>query len=254
MLPGYGVPTSSPTWSSSGMEEIGVKIVAGLLQHRRDPLQPGTGIDRGLGQRRERPVGGPVELHEDEVPDLEELARPRRSSSNSAWDMSVRRSVGPSVRLEVDVDLRARAARPGVAHLPEIVLVAEAVDPAVGQARDGSARASRASSSVWWTVTRSRSGCEAEILLAGDELPGERDRVLLEVLAEGEVAQHLEEGVVPPGEAHLLEIVVLAAGPDALLGGDGAAVVALLLAQEGALELHHPGVGEQEGGVVRGDQ
>ena len=35
----------------------------------------------------------------------------------------------------------------------------------------------------------------------GDELPGEGDRVFLEVVAEGEVAEHLEEGVVARGDA-----------------------------------------------------
>ena len=48
-----------------------------------------------------------------------------------------------------------------------------------------------------------------------------RDRVLLEVVAEGEVAQHLEERVVPRGAADVLEVVVLAAGAHALLGGGG---------------------------------
>jgi len=91
---------------------------------------------------------------------------------------------------------------------------------------------------------------EPEVLLARHELPGERNRVLLEILAEGEVAQHLEKRVVPTGEAHLFEVIVLAAGPHAFLGGDGPVVVALLLAQEGALELHHAGVGEQERGIV----
>ena len=37
---------------------------------------------------------------------------------------------------EVDVDLGARSARAGVGHLPEVVLVAEAVDARVGQSRD----------------------------------------------------------------------------------------------------------------------
>ena len=39
------------------------------------------------------------------------------------------------------------------------------------------------------------------------ELPGELDRLGLEVVAEAEVAQHLEEGVVARGEPHLFEIV-----------------------------------------------
>jgi hypothetical protein len=55
--------------------------------------------------------------------------------------------------------------------------------------------------------------------VAGDELPGEADRVTLEIVAEREVAEHLEEGVVPGGVPHLLEVVVLAAGAHALLCG-----------------------------------
>ncbi len=53
----------------------------------------------------------------------------------------------------------------------------------------------------------------------GDELPREANRVALEVVAEREVAEHLEEGVVPRRVAHLLEIVVLAARAHALLRG-----------------------------------
>jgi hypothetical protein len=53
--------------------------------------------------------------------------------------------------------------------------------------------------------------------LAGDELPREANGVALEVVAEGEVAEHLEEGVMPGGVPHLLEVVVLAAGAHALL-------------------------------------
>ena len=57
----------------------------------------------------------------------------------------------------------------------------------------------------------------------GDQLPGELDRALLEVIAEGEVAEHLEEGVMARGVADIVEIVVLAAGAHAFLRGDGAA-------------------------------
>jgi hypothetical protein len=40
---------------------------------------------------------------------------------------------------------------------------------------------------------------------------------LLEIIAEAEVAEHLEEGVMARGVAHVLQIVVLAAGAHALL-------------------------------------
>ena len=55
---------------------------------------------------------------------------------------------------------------------------------------------------------------------------------------------------MPRGVAHLLEIVVLAAGADALLAGHRAPVVALLQPLEHPLELHHAGVGEQQRGIV----
>ena len=72
------------------------------------------------------------------------------------------------------------------------------------------------------TVTHRRSRSRPQ--LAGEQLPGEADRLLLEVVAEGEVAEHLEEGVVARGAAHLLEVVVLAAGAHALLRRGGASV------------------------------
>ena len=71
------------------------------------------------------------------------------------------------------------------------------------------------------TVTTSRSVGMLETLR--EELPGERDRVLLEVVAEGEVAEHLEERVVARGDADVLEVVVLAADADALLARGRAA-------------------------------
>ena len=56
----------------------------------------------------------------------------------------------------------------------------------------------------------------------GDQLPRIGDGVLLEVVAKAEIAQHLEEGVVAIGEAHVLQVVVLAAGAHALLRRGGA--------------------------------
>ena len=49
------------------------------------------------------------------------------------------------------------------------------------------------------------------------QLPRPRDGVGLEVVAEAEVAEHLEEDEVARGAADVVEVVVLAAGPGALL-------------------------------------
>ena len=56
------------------------------------------------------------------------------------------------------------------------------------------------------------------------------------------------------GEADIFEVVVLAAGADAFLAGGGAVVVALLEAEEDVLELVHAGVGEEQRGIVGGDE
>ena len=58
---------------------------------------------------------------------------------------------------------------------------------------------------------------QAEFL--GDEVPGELDGAVLEIVAEREVAEHLEEGVVARGVADIVEVVVLAAGAHAFLRG-----------------------------------
>ena len=56
------------------------------------------------------------------------------------------------------------------------------------------------------------------------------------------------------GVAHVLEIVVFAAGAHAALAGGGAHVVALVATQEAVLELHHAGIGEEQRRVVARDE
>ena len=92
-------------------------------------------------------------------------------------------------------------------------------------------------------------GIDAQQL--GVELPRERDRVVLEVVAEAEVAEHLEEHEVARRAADVVEVVVLAARPCALLGGDGPLVGRRLVTREVRLEGHHAGHREEHGRVVR---
>ncbi|MNS83761.1 hypothetical protein D3C72_1175630 [compost metagenome] len=91
-------------------------------------------------------------------------------------------------------------------------------------------------------------GIKAELL--GQQAPGALDGVVLEVVAEREVAQHLKEGVVTRGIADVVQVVVLAAGADALLRRGGALVGRGRRAGEIVLERHHARVDEQQGRVV----
>ena len=71
------------------------------------------------------------------------------------------------------------------------------------------------------------------------------DRLALEVVAEAEIAQHLEKRVVVGGAADVLDV----AGAQALLAGRGPGEIELALAQEVVLELVHAGRREQHRGV-----
>ena len=62
------------------------------------------------------------------------------------------------------------------------------------------------------------------------------DRLLLEVIAKAEVAEHLKEGVMPGRAAHVVDV----AGPQAFLAGRGPGEFQLALAEEVILELVHP--------------
>ena len=121
----------------------------------------------------------------------------------------------------VVVNLAAWAAGAGVAHLPEIVLGAELVDAilrhtlrypqvigfgiplhAVFALEDGGVE----------LIFRN-----PEPFRRSDQFPRVGNGVFLEVVAEGEVPQHLEKRVMTVGETHVFEIIVLAAGAHALL-------------------------------------
>jgi len=113
----------------------------------------------------------------------------------------------------VEEELRARAARAGVAHLPEVV-VAEALDPLGGDAHDV---APDLLGLVIGLEHRDPYPVAVDAQDLGDQLPGERDCVGLEVVAEAEVAQHLEERAVALGRAHHVDVH----GPEALLDRRG---------------------------------
>ena len=157
----------------------------------------------------------------------------------------------PALRSHVEVDLGARATRAGVAHRPEVVGLVEPHDP-IG--RHAHFLGPDPRGLVVLAEHRDAELLGGQPVDVGDELPRPRDRVLLEVVAEREVAEHLEEREVARRAADVLEVVVLARDAHALLRGGRGLVVAHLLAQERALELHHARVGEQQRRVALRDQ
>src|SRR5262249_2611411 len=110
-----------------GAEQVDLVVVVGPLQHRRDALESHAGVDRGLGQSEALASRLLLELHEPEIPDLEE-----------AVAVGVGRAGRPARNMGTVVveNLGAGAAGTGVAHLPEVVAAGDAYDLALGQARD----------------------------------------------------------------------------------------------------------------------
>ena len=206
------------------------------VEHAEDPLEPRAGVDAGLRERDLCAIGLLIELHEDEVPELEETLFAAVSRTAAVAEL----------RPSIEEDLRARSVGAGVGHAPPVVVV-EALD-AIGRHPD--AVAPDVGCVVIGEVDRDPQTLGVEAEHVGDQLPHVGDGLLLEVVAEAEVAQHLEEGEVSRRATHLVEIIVLAAGPDHLLDADGTRVRRRLLTQEVRLERHHPGVGEQQGGVM----
>ncbi len=176
--------------ADQGAEEIGIVDIGDALQRRGDPLQPHARVDararqgRALARYRtpRRPL---VELHEHEIPDLGEAI--------AALARSAGRTAGHRGAMIVE-DLRAGAARAGVAHRPEVVASGDPDDPLVGQAGDPAPQRGRL---LVRYVHGHQQLIEGQAKLAGDQLPGQFDRPFLEVIAEGEVTEHLEEGQVP---------------------------------------------------------
>jgi hypothetical protein len=197
-----------------------------------------------------------IELHEDEVPDLHPALAVGRGLL----------AEGCGRRLAIageEVELGARTARTGLAHLPEVVArhPGDADDAVVGEAGDllpdGAGLVVRGDARLPRAPAAEHGDDEALLVdapLLRDELPREGDGVVLEVVTEAEVAEHLEERVVARSDADVLEVVVLARDADALLARRGARERAAVLADEDVLERDHARVREHQRRIVLRDE
>ena len=224
--------------ANEGAEKVDVIIVVYALQDGGDALEPHAGVDRRARQVNPLAARQGLELHEHEIPDLDEAVAVRvRRAGRTA------RNVLPVI---VE-NLRARPAGAGVAHRPEIVGRRDADDPRLGESGDLPPQVERL---VVIVIDGDGKLFRRQAEVARQQIPGIFDRVVLEIVAEREVAQHFEKRVVTRGVADIVEVVVLAARADAFLRRRGPDIRTLLDACEDILELHHAGVGEHERRIV----
>jgi hypothetical protein len=231
-----------------GSQQIRLVVRSHPLQHGAQPFEAHPRVHGRSWQGTSLLAADLLELHEDQVPNLDPpiavtgwpLARPPGGHLGA----------GDVVALVV-VDLAARPAGAGVTHGPEIVLVAESDDAIVTDARNLLPQLARLAVRMVNGINQPR---RVYRVVLGQQFERERHGVGLEIVPEREIPEHFEERVVPRRPTHVLQIVVLSAGPDALLGGGGACRGATGLAGEYVLELHHAGVREQKRRIVGGYQ
>ena len=223
-------------------EGVGVVIVVHALHHRGDAFDPHSRIDARLGQVADDFIGFLRELHEHEVPDLDKavaifLGRTRRAT--------------PDMVAMIVEDFRTRAAGAIRAHGPEIVLGRDTDDALVGETGE---LFPEIESFVVGMIDSDQQAILVEAPFLGQQCPSMQDGLLLEVIAEAEIAEHLEEGVVARGVADIVEIVVLAPGADAFLRTRRTRRGRGFEPRERVLERHHAGVDEHQRGIAERHQ
>ena len=151
----------------------------------------------------------------------------------------------------VHIDLRAGAAGAGAAGRPEVVFHAQDLDVLGVDALVAPDGAGFLVVGVGGHPQLFRVEAVAALLhRQGEQLVGVVDGLFLEVVAEREIAQHLEEGAVAGGLAHLFDVK----RAHALLVARHAVARRGLLPHQVRDERHHAGDCEQRGGVRRDER
>ena len=219
---------------------VDVEEARHVLADAGEALEAHAGVDVLVRELGVVALAVGIELAEDVVPDLDVAVA---VTADGAAGLAA------AVLLAAVIVNLAAGAAGALAVLPEVVLTAEAED-ALG--RDAYLVAPNGEGLV--VVLKDARvepvGVDADPVGAREELPAPGYGLVLEVVAEGEVAQHLEEGAVARGLAYVVDV----AGAHALLAGGDAPARGNLLAGKVGLERGHAGVYQQQRGVVLRDE
>ena len=218
---------------TQGFQSINVEDGSHVLNGNRQTLKTHAGINVLLNKIRVIAVSIIVELRKYDIPDLHEAV------ALAAHD--ILRSV--SVLLSaVIVNLRAGTAGAG-AMLPEIVRLAELVNM-IG--RNVHIIQPDIVSLFIVHIDRRIQTLRIQSDALGQKLPCPRNGFLLEIITEGEVAQHFKISAVAGCFAYVLQI----AGADALLAGGNPFSRGNLLTGKPGLHRSHTGIDDQERCII----
>ena len=192
-------------------EDLGIIDCCRSGHHADRTLDAHAGIDIVASERLERAIGVLVVLHEDIVPDFDELAA-----------MAARTAVWTALFLAcVDEHLGVGAARTGrTGRTPPVVLARQTVDTLIRNAErlpdfDGLLIGRNIAALAFYSLALEHGHRELirrKPELGGEELIAPADGLFLEIVVERPVAEHLEERKVC-AVAHSVDVT----GADALL-------------------------------------
>ena len=229
-----------------GREQVGLIRRVHILKDSDEALESHAGVHARRGQGRARAVEMMVILHEDEVPQLDiAVAHDAVRHDIGAVGRAVV-SEAAVLRAVVVVEFAARSARSLVARgSPPVFVVAVAIHLVGGDAF----RLPQSARFLVGVVDCGGELFERDAVALCHQLDREIDGACLEVVAEAEVAEHLEERVVR-GVADLFDV----RSAEALLRSGSAPVGRLRLAGEVRLELNHARGRQQQRGVADRNQ
>src|ERR1035437_613747 len=224
------------------VEDVGLVVAAHALHHRGEPVEAKAGVDGLLGERGAVARLVLVELHEDQVPELD----PAVAAALVVGAAVVATAAAGAA--PVPVDLAVVAARAGGARLPPVV--GDANDP-LGRNTDHLTPESLGFGVVG--IDARPEPLRIETVDLGEQVPGEGHRPLLEVAADRPVAEHLEEGLVGV-VTDLGDVVAEALAAKALLARHQQRRGRGQLAGDERLQRDHPGHGEEQRRIIVSDQ
>ena len=224
-------------------EEVGFIDALFAVEHADGALQAHAGIHILLGQRLKGAVGLFVVLHEHVVPDLQIPAA-------GAGGRAVRAA---GLLVGDDEHLGIRAAGAGDARrAPPVVFLGQEEDVIIRHAAPAPQLGAFLVAGAVRITREHREGQtvlgQAQVFRAGEEFPAPGNHLLLEIVAQRPVAQHLKEGEVAE-IAHVVNI----AGAHALLHVRQAVAGGVLRAHQIGHQRMHARGGEQHRGVVFGN-
>ena len=152
---------------------------------------------------------------------------------------------------KIDMNLATGTTGTSFTHFPEVLFLSKSQDAING---DSAHLAPKLCRLVVLQKYRYPEFLFGKSPLPSKQLPGEGDGLLLVVIAEGPIPQHLKKGMVVGVSPHSLQVVVLATDAQALLRAGGTYIRELFYAEKDIFELHHPGIGKEKSRIFFWDQ